>query len=216
MITLTLRRYYIDDFLNLYKPLMKGRVLDVGGKKENKRGFFRPPLKSVESWEYLNIDMATSPDYACSVYKLPFAENTFDTIIFCEILEHLNNPEAALLEIFRILKPSGKVIITVPFLYALHADPEDYQRWTDEKIKSELLKAGFAHVEIKPMGGVFAVIFDLIHFAIERGLGTAKLLSRAIYKIYHLFGPVFKYLDRGSLGIRAGITTGYFSVAFKK
>ena len=85
MITLTLRRYYIDDFLNAYKPLMKGRVLDIGGKKIIK-GFFRPPLKSVESWEYLNIDMATSPDYACSVYKIPFAENTFDTIIFAKFL----------------------------------------------------------------------------------------------------------------------------------
>ena len=46
MITLTLRRYYIDDFLNAYKPLMKGRVLDIGGKKIIKGVFSGLRLKA--------------------------------------------------------------------------------------------------------------------------------------------------------------------------
>ncbi len=213
MATLTLHRYYLDDLLNLHKPLMKGKVLDIGGKKVNKRGSFRPPLEIADSWEYLNIDITTSPDYACSVYKIPFTDNAFDTAVFCEILEHLDKPEAALLEIFRIMKPGGKLIMTVPFLFAVHADPEDYQRWTALKLKSELSKSGFSHIEINPLGGIFAVVFDLFHVAIKSGMCQNKFLFRHIYNLFHALAPIFKYLDKKFMHISSEITTGYFIVA---
>ncbi len=215
MITLTLRRYYIDDFLNASKKFMSGRVLDIGGKKDNKRGFFRPPLHSIESWEYLNIDLTTSPDYACSVYKMPFADNAFDTVIFCEILEHLERPEAAFLEISRILKPGGKLIMTMPFLYAIHGDPDDYQRWTEAKLKIELVNAGFKQFFITSMGGIFAVIFDLFHVVIKNTLNVNKFLPRVTYKLYHVFRFLSKYADKRFTGVNSLITTGYSVIATK-
>lgn len=45
---------------------------------------------------------------------LPFSNNTFNRIIISEVLEHLTEDQKALSEIFRVLKPNGIVLITVP------------------------------------------------------------------------------------------------------
>lgn len=45
----------------------------------------------------------------------PYADNTFDVVLFCEILEHLlADPVHALTEIRRVLKPGGTLIVTTP------------------------------------------------------------------------------------------------------
>ena len=52
----------------------------------------------------------------------------------------------------------------MPFLYPIHADPDDYQRWTDVKIKKVLKDYGFTSIKVTAMGGGLAVIFDLIRY----------------------------------------------------
>lgn len=46
--------------------------------------------------------------------QLPFADNTFDVIVCSEVLEHVENYPAILREIRRILKPAGRLAISVP------------------------------------------------------------------------------------------------------
>jgi SAM-dependent methyltransferase len=46
--------------------------------------------------------------------RLPFAEDAFDAVICSEVLEHLPDYHAALAEMRRVLKPSGRLCITVP------------------------------------------------------------------------------------------------------
>ncbi|MEE2708974.1 MAG: class I SAM-dependent methyltransferase [Gemmatimonadota bacterium] len=48
---------------------------------------------------------------------IPFSDDTFDIVICTEALEHLIAPSEALLEIKRILKPGGLMILTVPSLH---------------------------------------------------------------------------------------------------
>lgn len=45
------------------------------------------------------------------VYDLPFSDETFDYVIVCFVLEHLNNPIKALSELKRVLKVGGKLIV---------------------------------------------------------------------------------------------------------
>ena len=49
-----------------------------------------------------------------SVYSLPFDDNTFDLVICSEVLEHLDDYHAAIDEIYRVLKPEGKFLPSVP------------------------------------------------------------------------------------------------------
>lgn len=46
--------------------------------------------------------------------KLPFADKVFDKIICTEVLEHIKNDRLAISELYRVLKPHGIVVITVP------------------------------------------------------------------------------------------------------
>jgi SAM-dependent methyltransferase len=48
------------------------------------------------------------------VSRLPFSERCFDTILFLEVLEHLEDDGGALKELARLLKPGGKLVLSVP------------------------------------------------------------------------------------------------------
>lgn len=49
---------------------------------------------------------------------LPFPDATFDVVTLLAVLEHLSHPRAMVREIFRVLKPGGQVVLTVPSLAA--------------------------------------------------------------------------------------------------
>lgn len=49
------------------------------------------------------------------VYHLPIKENSIDCIIASEILEHVANPNTFISHLLKVLKPSGKLIITTPY-----------------------------------------------------------------------------------------------------
>lgn len=48
--------------------------------------------------------------------KIPFPSNYFDLVVSTEVLEHLSDPDTFLREIFRVLKPNGKLLLTTPNL----------------------------------------------------------------------------------------------------
>lgn len=206
---ITFRRYYLDEVL--LKINFCGKVLDVGGKKDNKRGKFRPPLEKVESWKYLNIDESTNPDYCCSADNVPVEDNSFDIVLLSEVLEHLENPIDVLLECNRILKSGGKFIATMPFMYALHADPYDFQRWTDVKIRMELENIGFKDVYIKPMGSLFAVIYDLVYVSLNKASKNSQSTRNRFIRrfILPIIAKLFLFLDRKYIYKSKIITTGY-------
>ncbi len=47
---------------------------------------------------------------------LPFSDGEFDVVVFGEVIEHLVDPDAALVEISRVLKPDGTLVLTTPNL----------------------------------------------------------------------------------------------------
>ncbi len=49
-----------------------------------------------------------------SIYTLPFEDNYFDVVICSEVLEHLDNDKKAVVELHRVLKKGGTLLVTVP------------------------------------------------------------------------------------------------------
>jgi SAM-dependent methyltransferase len=57
---------------------------------------------------------AASMEVQGDAFRLPFPEASFDRVIAAEVLEHLPDDRAAMSELARVLKPSGRMAVTVP------------------------------------------------------------------------------------------------------
>lgn len=210
----TFRRTYLDAALAANRHLLTGAVLDVGGKKIDKRGKFRPQIGAGGSWTYLNIDPAAEPDLLCSADDIPVADGAFDAVVLSEVLEHLRDPGAVLREITRVLRGGGRVVATMPFLFPVHGDPEDYQRWTPDKLRLELAAAGLSVDELEPMGSVAAVVFDLCWIAWNAFLQVLPVPLRRVGELpFALVKPLVGLLDRRLGRLAPRITTGYLVIA---
>jgi len=211
------RRKYLDNWLQKdAAPFIRGKVLDVGGKKKQKRGSFNPDLIATDSWHYLNIDKTTGPDILADAANIPVEPGTYDTLILCEVLEHIEEPESVLAEAFRVLKPEGCCIITIPFLIPIHADPDDFTRLTNEKLRRILAKSGFDVKEVTTMGGVFSVISDLLRFAYVNRRKEFSGMSKLALKILLPISRKIQFFDFASPCAASIITTGYGVVAVKQ
>lgn len=72
--------------------------------------------KAKENFDQFNENTSTkSCNFGVAdAKKLPFKDNTFDFIICSEVLEHIIDYQSAISEINRILKPEGKLAVSVP------------------------------------------------------------------------------------------------------
>jgi SAM-dependent methyltransferase len=118
--------------------LATGVVLDIGaGEMEVKK--YLP-----SGCEYLGLDYyvtakdwyRTRPGVFGDGQRLPIASNSIDTVLLLDVLEHLPRPDDCIAEAHRVLRSGGKLIIRVPFLYPLHDEPYDFQRWTCHGLKA--------------------------------------------------------------------------------
>lgn len=159
----SVRRYYIDEFHLRQVALFptQGRILDIGGKKISKRGRFDIGKYSFQV-EYANISLETTPDCLCDVAHLPITDNIYDGAICSEVLEHVSDPRLVAQEAHRVLKPGGILLICVPFLQLIHADPYDYGRYTDYFWRETLIKIGFNQIEIEHQGLFFSVLIEML------------------------------------------------------
>ena len=61
-----------------------------------------------EAWNYNNLDAL------CTLIEMPFRDNTFDAVLLTQVLEHVTEPQMVIKEIQRVLKPGGRLFLTVP------------------------------------------------------------------------------------------------------
>jgi len=122
----TYRRKLLDKFLEENESHYKGIVLDVGGRD---RGKFKKPKDEVEKWIFADIEDKYQPDIILDVSNMnEIKDESVDVINAIELFEHVEDIEKGLRECHRVLKNDGIMILSVPFLYPIHADPFDFQR----------------------------------------------------------------------------------------
>lgn len=111
----------------------------------------------------VDIDPTKKPDLVADLNNpLPFEDNFADIVFVFNVLYILEEPEKFLKEVFRILKPNGKLFLTSPFIFNEAREPHDYFRFTSEGLEKLLKNAGFEKYQIIPVGERFSSACYLI------------------------------------------------------
>lgn len=176
------RRRLIDRDLAVATARFTGRVLDVGGGR--RRGAFRPPAGA--RWVVADASVAGRPDVSADVQALPFRDRAFDAVKITEVLEHVPDAAAALHECRRVLRPGGHLVATAPFLERLHADPDDYARYTDAMWRRLLAECGLTAVAVTPQGGYFTHLAGMLRFLVQRAPAGLRHAGYAVFPLLDL------------------------------
>lgn len=95
--------------------------------------------------------------------NLPFEENTFENILFFNAFYIIKDQQKLLKEFRRILKDSGNIYMSSPFISNEMPEPHDYNRLTYEGLEIMIREAGFTDFEIIRYGERFSVSAHLLH-----------------------------------------------------
>ncbi len=137
------------EYEQLNAMTIKGKVLDVGGGKNARYAKFLTDADTVES---VNIDPEIAPTYLLEPGQpFPIEDNTFDNAVCMNTLEHIYDAKFVINETYRVLKPGGTAVITIPFLFRLHGHPDDFFRGTPSWWEESIKQAGFSKMELTPL-----------------------------------------------------------------
>ncbi len=182
-------RCYIDlQLLTIVSFLQKemsnfsaGLIIDVGAGESPWRSWI------PKQCQYRGIDIRHSTEFGMkhrdsniTLYEggiMPFGKNTFNGALCIEVLEHTDNPELLLSEIFRILKPGSIMLLTVPWSARRHHIPYDFHRFTRERLSAILSKSGFIDIAISERGNDYCVIANKLIVNIIRNITELNFLN---------------------------------------
>jgi len=105
-------RYYIERFLSLNRDSIRGRVLEIGDDTYTRRfGNDRVTKADVLDVSAANSKVTFVADLACAI-DVP--SDAFDCVIFTQTLQLISDTKGALRTLYRILKPGGVLLATLP------------------------------------------------------------------------------------------------------
>lgn len=104
----------------------------------------------MKSWDNSKLDLVSD------IKAIPVANESFDNAMCIEVLEHVPDPVGSIREIYRIIKPGGKLIISAPFCSLTHFSPFFfYSGFSNYWYLKILTEAGFEINEISANGNYF-------------------------------------------------------------
>jgi ubiquinone/menaquinone biosynthesis C-methylase UbiE len=163
------------------------------------------------AWNQENLDIISD------IAAIPEPNNSFDTILCTEVLEHLPEPVTALAEFSRLLRADGQLILTAPFCSLTHFSPfHFYTGFNRYFYETHLPKFGFRIVEMVGNGNFFEYLAQEVHRlgSVARtyvGVEPNILERLATKVVLRLLGRLSGQ-DRGSMEL---LNFGYFVRAVK-
>ena len=132
---------------------IEGRVLSIGSghDRDKQGGFYREYFPRAASYTTSEISPAIGCDLVLDVRSMPQVAGAAYDCVYCScVLEHVDDVQAALREITRVLAPGGYLLLGLPFREAIHGAPHDYWRFTEHGIRW-LLRADYDIQRLDPI-----------------------------------------------------------------
>lgn len=211
------------------------RVLDAGAGA-------RPYEPIFHRQKYESCDMPggfykQKHDFECFLHAIPQSDNSYDIVVNTQVLEHVPDPLAVLCELNRVLKPGGRLLLSVPLNGPLHGEPWHFFQFTHYGIAELARRANFEIEECEKIGGAFWTLGKRLPDAFRKWLKQydptrarkrGQSLTHSIvmtllllgpwllcYPITaYLFRPLCYWIDR--IDIEKSFTLGYTAVLVKR
>ena len=177
----------------LMRRYVRGETIDLGCGESP----FQPFLtESVTA--YHTLDLFSPPGKVTHVGDIQdmsmIPDGRYDSAICLQVLEHVPDPHKAMREAYRILKPGGVMVVSVPHLSRLHDEPLDYYRFTMYGVRQLYERAGFGVVEIQRKAGLFSFLGHQVSSVILSamwplpGLRWVAWFLNAAFLLYPCYG----------------------------
>jgi SAM-dependent methyltransferase len=177
----SLYRYYQNIFIELHGKNIIGKIIEIGAEVDYHYDNYFP-----NSAEYHSTNILINSKSYLDVRNMDsIDDNSIDAVVCISVLNHidLNDIKSCFNEIFRVLKPNGKLIMTLPFGFPICYDI-DYWRFGRDSY-SKLL-SDFSDISLTDLGGTLSTITNTL----QRPCG--KITPR--YFIYKCLGLLFALL----------------------
>jgi len=115
------------------------------------------------------------------IKNLPFENESVDTVVLTQVLEHVDDPFKALREVKRVLKTEGILIFSVPFIYHAHAVPYDYYRFSEYGLKKICDDLGFEIKEFLYQGYFGTAVVSIVNGFIWELASKNKYLRNFVF-----------------------------------
>jgi SAM-dependent methyltransferase len=157
-----------------------GRILDVGGRNQTSRSaaWIRSLAPDLEL-QIVCTDVAADygPDLVDDITRSGIPDASFDGIFCVSVLEHVEDYQAAMRHLHRILKPGGEIVLYAPFAYPFH-DRTDHHRFTFTEIGRLMADYSDFRICLADGNGYGGVLLQVLTFhAIQRWPRLWALLS---------------------------------------
>lgn len=198
----------------------QGNFLDVGCGKMPYRDLITSESKVTE-YTGLDIDTAlvyhtaVQPDFTWDGEQMPFEDNTFNSGMATEVLEHCPDPVKVLREVHRVLKPRSTFFFTVPYLWTLHEVPYDEYRYTPFALERIVREAGFTKVQVFSLGGWNAAMAQMLGLWVRRSPLPNYLRSLLSPLVFVAMKLLLRYEYFGTTFSAGTMHTGFYGILKK-
>lgn len=170
------------------------RVLDVGcGVKP-----YYPFFADIAS-EYIGVDIVENPaaELRGPVEALPVDDGAFDVVLCTQVLEHCDDPAAAVRELHRVTKPGGRVLASTHGVQVYHPSPVDYWRWTHAGLERLFSTAApWSSLTVKPAAGTGGALAMLLGFYVETALRRSILARPPVWLLNRVGTAIDAHVHR--------------------
>jgi len=148
---------------------LRGHLIDIGCSTKPYKDLLAPYVT-----EHIGVDSKntlhdkSNIDLFGTAYEIPVLGASFDSAICTAVLEHVEEPDQALRECYRVLKAGGIAIYSVPFIWHLHEEPRDFYRFSKYGLRYLFEKTGFEIIELKALSGFWVTFGQLFVYNIYR------------------------------------------------